>query len=110
MGLEKGKNGNKKSGGFRKESRHKMYCSILIIIEILKRKNVGSIENKGIFTVRTFKYNRFIMLFTGNKSAGADRTFELSISAIVIVEVVMGSTAAWTYHIRRDALLVEVLN
>jgi len=33
------------SGGFRKESGHEMYCSILTIIEALTRRKMGIIEN-----------------------------------------------------------------
>ncbi len=49
--LRKAKNRQKMSGGFRKESGNKMYCSILTIIETLKRRNMGMIENiKKLFT------------------------------------------------------------
>ncbi len=49
--LRKVKNRQKMSGGFRKESGHEMYCSILTIIETLKRRNMGLIENiKMLFT------------------------------------------------------------
>lgn len=43
--LRKAKNRQKMSGGFRKESGHEMYCSILTVIETLKRRNMGLIEN-----------------------------------------------------------------
>lgn len=43
--LRKAKNRQKMAGGFRKESGHQMYCSILTIIETLKRRNLGIIEN-----------------------------------------------------------------
>lgn len=43
--LRKCKNRQKMAGGFRKESGHWMYCSILTIIETLKRRNLGIIEN-----------------------------------------------------------------
>lgn len=43
--LRKAKNRQKMSGGFRKESGNEMYCSILTIIETLKRRNLGLIEN-----------------------------------------------------------------
>ncbi len=43
--LRKAKNRQKMAGGFRKESGHEMYCSILTIIETLKRRNMGIIEN-----------------------------------------------------------------
>lgn len=33
------------AGAFRKESGHKMYCSILTIVETLKRRKMGIIEN-----------------------------------------------------------------
>ena len=33
------------SGGFRKESGNERYCSILTIVETLKRRNLGLIEN-----------------------------------------------------------------
>lgn len=43
--LRKAKNRQKMAGGFRKESGHKMYCSIMTIIETLKKRNMGMIEN-----------------------------------------------------------------
>ena len=43
--LRKVKNRQKMAGGFRKDSGHEMYCSILTIIETLKRRNMGLIEN-----------------------------------------------------------------
>ena len=33
------------AGGFRKESGHEMYCSVMTIIETLKKRNMGMIEN-----------------------------------------------------------------
>lgn len=37
---------NKKmAGGFRRDSGHEMYCSILTIIETLKKREMGIIEN-----------------------------------------------------------------
>ena len=33
------------AGGFRKESGHEMYCCIMTIIETLKKRNMGMIEN-----------------------------------------------------------------
>lgn len=48
--LRKAKNRQKMAGGFRKESGQKMYCSIMTIIETLKKREMGSIENiKKIF-------------------------------------------------------------
>lgn len=43
--LRKVKNRQKMSGGFRKDSGHEMYCSILTIIETLKRRKMGILEN-----------------------------------------------------------------
>jgi len=43
--LRKVKNRQKMSGGFRKDSGHEMYCAILTIIETLKRRNIGLLEN-----------------------------------------------------------------
>lgn len=43
--LRKAKNRQKMSGGFRKESGHEMYCTILSVIETLKRRNMEMIEN-----------------------------------------------------------------
>lgn len=43
--LRKVKNRQKMAGGFRKESGHKMYCTIMTILETLKRRNMGIIEN-----------------------------------------------------------------
>ena len=39
------KNRQKMFGGFRKESGNERYCSILTIVETLKRRNLGLIEN-----------------------------------------------------------------
>lgn len=48
--LRKAKNRQKMAGGFRKESGHEMYCAILTIIETLKKRKMGLIENlKEIF-------------------------------------------------------------
>ncbi|GFI58068.1 hypothetical protein IMSAG025_01511 [Muribaculaceae bacterium] len=33
------------AGGFRKESRNEMYCAILTVIETLKKRKMGTIEN-----------------------------------------------------------------
>ena len=33
------------AGGFRKSSGHEMYCAILTIVETLKRRKMGLIEN-----------------------------------------------------------------
>lgn len=43
--LRKAKNRQKMAGGFRKESGHEMYCSIMSIIETLKKREMGIIEN-----------------------------------------------------------------
>ena len=43
--LRKAKNRQKMAGGFRKESGNEMYCSIMTIIETLKKRNMGIIEN-----------------------------------------------------------------
>ncbi len=43
--LRKVKNRQKMAGGFRKDSGHEMYCAILAIIETLKKRNMGLIEN-----------------------------------------------------------------
>ena len=43
--LRKAKNRQKMAGGFRKDSGHEMYCSILTIIETLKRRQMGLFEN-----------------------------------------------------------------
>lgn len=43
--LRKAKNRQKMAGGFRKESGHEMYCSIMTIVETLKKRNMGMIEN-----------------------------------------------------------------
>lgn len=43
--LRKAKNRQKMAGGFRKEGGHKMYCSIMTIVETLKKRNMGLIEN-----------------------------------------------------------------
>ncbi len=41
----KAKNSRKAADGFRKEARHEMCCSILTIIEALKRGKLGLLEN-----------------------------------------------------------------
>lgn len=43
--LRKAKNRQKMAGGFRKASGHEMYCRILTIIETLKRRKMGILEN-----------------------------------------------------------------
>lgn len=43
--LRKAKNRQKMAGGFRKDSGHEMYCSILTIIETLKKRKLGLHEN-----------------------------------------------------------------
>lgn len=43
--LRKAKNRQKMAGGFRKESGHEMYCSIMTTVETLKKRNMGIIEN-----------------------------------------------------------------
>lgn len=43
--LRKAKNRQKMAGGFRKESGNKMYCSIMTIIETLKKREMGIIEH-----------------------------------------------------------------
>lgn len=43
--LRKAKNRQKMAGGFRKDSGQEMYCSIMTIIETLKRREMGIIEN-----------------------------------------------------------------
>lgn len=43
--LRKAKNRQKMSGGFRKESGNEMYCSIMTVIETLKKRKMGTIEN-----------------------------------------------------------------
>lgn len=43
--LRKAKNRQKMAGGFRKESGQAMYCNILTIIETLKRRDMGILEN-----------------------------------------------------------------
>lgn len=43
--LRKAKNRQKMAGGFRKESGNEMYCSIMSLIETLKKRKMGIIEN-----------------------------------------------------------------
>ena len=43
--LRKAKNRQKMAGGFRKDSGHEMYCKILTMVETLKRRNMGLIQN-----------------------------------------------------------------
>ena len=49
--LRKAKNRQKMAGGFRKDSGHEMYCCIMTMIETLKKRNMGIMENiKKLFT------------------------------------------------------------
>ena len=43
--LRKVKSRQKMAGGFRKDSGHEMYCKILTMVETLKRRNMGIIQN-----------------------------------------------------------------
>lgn len=43
--LRKAKNRQKMAGGFRKESGNEMYCSIMTVIETLKKRKMGIIKN-----------------------------------------------------------------
>ena len=43
--LRKVKNRQKMAGGFRKESGSEMYCSIMTVIETLKKRKMGIVEN-----------------------------------------------------------------
>lgn len=43
--LRKAKNRQKMASGFRKDSGHEMYCSILSIIETIKKRKMGMLEN-----------------------------------------------------------------
>lgn len=43
--LRKAKNRQKMAGGFRKDSGHEMYCSILSIVETIKKRKMGMLEN-----------------------------------------------------------------
>lgn len=57
--LRKAKNRQKMAGGFRKDSGHEMYCSILTIIETLKRRKMGLFENiKNYLWVHRLYFNR----------------------------------------------------
>ena len=47
--LRKVKNRQKMAGGFRKISEQEMFCNILTIIETLKRRNMGILENIKMF-------------------------------------------------------------
>lgn len=51
--LRKARNRQKMPGGFRKESSYKMYCSILTVIETLKRRNMELIENIKMLFIET---------------------------------------------------------
>lgn len=43
--LRKAKNRQKMAGGFRKDTGHEMYCKILTIVETLKKRKMGLIQN-----------------------------------------------------------------
>lgn len=51
--LRKVKNRQKMVGEFRKDSGHDMYCSILTIIETLRRTDMGLIENVEVLFTET---------------------------------------------------------
>lgn len=53
--LRKAKNTQKMAGGFRKESGHKMYCSMMTIIKILKKRNMGMIDKIKKLFMGTFQ-------------------------------------------------------
>ena len=47
------------AGGFRKESGQKMYCSIMSIIETLKKRDMGIIKNiKKLFMGTQANFSR----------------------------------------------------
>jgi transposase len=53
------KNRQKMAGGFRKESGQKMYCSIMSIIEIFKKRDMGIIKNiKKLFMGTQANFSR----------------------------------------------------
>ena len=57
--LRKVKNRQKMAGGFRKESGQKMYCSIMSIIETLKKRDMGIIKNiKKLFMGTQANFSR----------------------------------------------------
>ena len=57
--LRKVKNRQKMAGGFRKESGQKMYCSIMSIIETLKKRDMGIINNiKNLFMGTQANFSR----------------------------------------------------
>lgn len=51
--LRKAKNREKMAGGFRKTKGHEMYCAILTIVETLKRRKMGIIENMKLLFMGT---------------------------------------------------------
>ncbi len=51
--LRKAKNRQKMSGGFRKVSGYEMYCRIVTIIETLKRRKMGILENIKLLFIGT---------------------------------------------------------
>ena len=61
-------------------------------------------------TVRAFEDNQSVILFTGNEGAGADRAQELSVAAIVIVEILMSGSTARAHRLDRDVTFGVLAN
>ena len=51
--LRKAKNRQKMAGGFRKDSGHQMYCDVMSLIETLKKRKMGIIENRKMLFMGT---------------------------------------------------------
>ena len=78
--LRKAKNRQKMAGGFRKESGHEMYCSIMTIIETLKKRNMGMIENiRKLFTGTPVYFSRCNASWFSRKAELLHETYEFRI-------------------------------
>ena len=66
--------------------------------------------NKGVTTVRAGKAERSSNLFGSNKSLSADLALELTVTAIVVVYVLMRGTAYRAYGIFGNSPAITALN
>ena len=67
-------------------------------------------SNERMSTVRAGKAKRRSNIFTGSKSLTTDLTLILTITAIVVIDVMMGSTAQRANSIFGDGFAVTSLN
>ena len=93
--LRKAKNRQKMAGGFRKESGHEMYCSIMSIIETLKKREMDLIENiKKIFMEENTEKRLDLTLFSEKIQALKDRIATVIVGQEQIVDLVLTAVLA----------------